>query len=140
MRTLMPARTRALHERMNDASLPELCVLELPTGAYDGEGGYPVDWAPSASLPCRVSPVGTSAERVVSDQIQAFSQYLVTFGRAVAIPLEARLRIDLEDEVLLLNPQGSNGPRSFEAQRQYVCNLWRGSDPVEEEEEEEQEL
>lgn len=127
MRTLFPARSLALHERLNDASLPDLCQVEIPIGASDGEGGRVVRWVPTgAPLSCRVSPAGTATERVLAEQVTTLARYLVVFGRGVEVPLGARLRAWVGGAELLLAPHGSNAPRSFEAQRKHECSLWRG--------------
>jgi hypothetical protein len=126
MRTLMPSRTRALHERLNEASLPHACTIETRERVDDGEGGKTGDWVPGITLPCRVSPIGTAEERVRGEQLVATSRHVVVFQRATVIPLAARLSVVIDDATILLDPHGSNGPRTFEAQRKYECSLWQG--------------
>lgn len=125
MRPLIPSRTRALHERLNEASMPDRCVIETRLSVDDGEGGATVTWVPGTPLPCRVSPIGSAEERVRGEQVAATARYALAFGRSVSVPLSARLRVTVDGETILLDPHGSNGPRSFEAQRKYECSLWQ---------------
>lgn len=130
MRTLFPSRTLGLHTRQNEANLPHLCQVQLNAEAVDdGEGGSTPGWLDSGSaLPCRVSPVGSAEERLQADQIQADMRFVVVFEAATVIALNARLVITIGAETLKLDPDGSNGPRSYEAQRKYECSLWEGSE------------
>lgn len=125
MRPLIPSRTRALHERLNEASMPDRCVIETRLSVDDGEGGATVTWVPGTPLPCRVSPIGTAVERVRGEQVTEQARYSVVFARGTLIPLSGRIRADVGGSTLLLDPHGSNGPRSFEAQRKYECSLWQ---------------
>lgn len=125
MRTLFPSRTQALHARLNEADLPDSCEVEVPgPRVSDGEGGTTTPWVALATLPCRVSPISTATERMQAARIQEVGRFVVTFARATVIPLSARLTVQVGDETLVLNPRGSNGPRTFEAQRKYECSLW----------------
>lgn len=130
MRTLFPARTLALHAALNEADLPHTCTVQEPgTPVSDGEGGWATPWADLASLPCRLSPLGTATERMIAGQVAPKARFLVTFEAATVIPLNARLAVTIEEETLYLDPHGSNGPRSWEAQRKYECSLWEAARP-----------
>lgn len=127
MRPLFPSRTIALMERQNEANLPHTCQPEVLGSVDDGEGGQTIDWQVSGDpLPCRVSPLGSAVERVQADQVQAGARYLVVFETATVISPAARLKITIGAENLILDPHGSNGPRSYEAQRKYECSIWKG--------------
>lgn len=126
MRTLFPSRTLALHERQNEANLPHTCTVETKQSVDDGEGGSNVTWPVTATLACRLSPLGTATERVQAGSVQGFARYLLVLEEATIIPLHSRVRVTIGEETLLLDPHGSNGPRSFEAQRKYECSLWGG--------------
>ncbi len=131
MRPLFPSRSRALHERLNEANLPHACTVEVAgTRTTDDEGGSSAPWIPYATLPCRVSPIGTASERMQAEQVTPYGRYQVVFERATVIPLAARLTVEVDGETLVLNPHGSNGPRSFEAQRKYECSIWGAATPA----------
>lgn len=129
MRTLFPSRSLALHRRLNDANLPDQCVVEVPVYTPDGGGGDTVAWEEAMQLPCRVSPIGVPELYPKGEQYDPLARSKVIFQEAVQLPAEARLRITFaHGEVLLLTPEGSNGPRSYEAQRKYECSLWKAED------------
>jgi len=128
VRPLFTSRTLAVLDRQNEANLPHLCQDEAQSAVDDGEGGELVEWVESGDpIACRVSPLGTAVERLRADQLQQDARYLVVFGAGVQVDPSARLRIDLDGEELLLDPHGSNGPRSYEVQRKYECGLWKGN-------------
>lgn len=126
MRPLFPSRSLAVHRRQNTANLPHTCEIEKPVRTKDGKGGWNTTWMPEPTkYPCRVSPV-RSGERVEAEKITGFASYQVVFDRGVAPGVGTRFRIFVGTESILLDPHGSNGPRSFEAQRKYECSVWGG--------------
>jgi hypothetical protein len=129
-RALYPARTKALFEAHTNANMNATCAIQTYVSqGDDGKGGeYGVWTTLGAVRPCRVNPTRRPLqELIVGAQIAERSYFTVVFVKKTIVPAGARFSCTIDGEVMLLNPQGVNGPRSNEFERKYECELWRGA-------------
>lgn len=116
-----------LGRQLNEANLPDTCDVEMPVAVDDGEGGALVSWeAESEGVACRVSPLGSPEERIAAGMPVEDQMYSVVFAAKTELPVGCRLRVTSGTEDLLLDPMGSDGPRTYEMLRRYDCRAWKG--------------
>lgn len=101
-----------------DGSLPDSATIKRLTRTSDGAGGYSEAWnAVGAAVACRVSPLGSAAERELATKLSATLPWVLTFPDLTDVTAQDRITVG----VRTFQAVGVLAARTWEISRRVLC-------------------